>query len=48
MHQSSTPSNKYAPTEAIVGAVPVRAARREHQPTRKKIQRTLVQSLCKL
>jgi len=34
-----TPSNKYAPTGAIVGAVPVRTARREQQPTRKKVQR---------
>lgn len=47
-----TPSNKYAPlgtvVGTVVGAVPVRAARREQSAILQKVQRILVQSLCKL
>ena len=43
-----TPSNKYAPLRAIVGAVPVRAARREQSANPQKNSTSLVQDLCKL
>ncbi len=38
----------HAPLEAIVGAVLFKAARREQSAIPQKIQRTLVQTLCKL